>query len=97
MRPQPPSSPHPFGKDINFLGDVPLTVTVEFGRSSCSIRKLLGLKASSVVPLEREASEPLEIRANGRLIARGEVVVVNDHYGIRITEIVSPEGSELES
>jgi flagellar motor switch protein FliN/FliY len=68
---------------------VPLDVTVELGRSRMSIQELLGLSPGSVIELDKIAGEPLDIVVNDRLIARGEAVVVNDKFGIRITDIVS--------
>lgn len=77
-------------RDINFLLDIPLKITVELGRTRMLISELLKTGQGSVIELEKVAGEPLEILANERLIAKGEVVSVNDKYGIRITEIISP-------
>lgn len=74
---------------LDLLLDVPLDVTVELGRSRMSIQELLALSPGSVIELDKVAGEPLDIVVNGRLIARGEAVVVNDKFGIRITDIVS--------
>lgn len=74
---------------LDLLLDVPLDVTVELGRSRMSIQELLGLSPGSVIELDKIAGEPLDIVVNDRLIARGEAVVVNDKFGIRITDIVS--------
>ncbi len=74
---------------LDLLLDVPLDVTVELGRSRMSIQELLGLSPGSVIELDKIAGEPLDIVVNERLIARGEAVVVNDKFGIRITDIVS--------
>jgi len=74
---------------LDLLLDVPLDVTVELGRSRMSIQELLTLSPGSVIELDKVAGEPLDIVVNGRLIARGEAVVVNDKFGIRITDIVS--------
>jgi flagellar motor switch protein FliN len=76
--------------NIDFLLDVPLDVSAELGRTKIMIGDLLKLGQGSVIELTKLAGETLEIMANQRLIARGEVVVVNDKYGIRITEIGSP-------
>jgi flagellar motor switch protein FliN/FliY len=70
--------------------DVPVTLAMEFGRTQISIRDLLKLNQGSIVELDRLASEPLDILVNGTLVARGEVVVVNEKFGIRLTDIVSP-------
>lgn len=77
--------------DIGFLLDIPLEVTVELGRSKIVINELLKLNRGSVIELGKQAGETLDIYANKKLIARGEVVMVNDKYGVRITEIVSPK------
>jgi flagellar motor switch protein FliN/FliY len=74
---------------LDLLLDVPLDVTVELGRSRMSIQELLGLSPGSVIELDKIAGEPLDIVVNDRLIARGEAVVVNDKFGIRITDIIS--------
>ncbi len=71
--------------------DIPVTLSIELGRTRLSIRELLALSPGAVVRLDRPAGEPLDILVNGCLLARGEVVVVNDRFGIRITEIASPE------
>lgn len=71
--------------------DIPVTMTVELGRTKIAIRNLLQLAQGSVVELDGMAGEPMEILVNGTLIAQGEVVVVNDKFGIRLTDIISPE------
>lgn len=75
---------------LDLLLDVPLDLSVELGRSRMSIQDLLGLGPGSVIELDKVAGEPLDIYVNGRLVARGEAVVVNDKFGVRITDIVSP-------
>lgn len=77
-------------RDIDFLLDVPLQVTVELGRTKMLIKDLLQLGQGSVVELEKIAGEPMEILVNNKLVARGEVVVVNEKFGVRLTDIVSP-------
>ncbi|MBK7858921.1 MAG: flagellar motor switch protein FliN [Archangiaceae bacterium] len=74
---------------MELLLDVPLSVTVELGRTRMTIQELLSLGPGSVVELDKVAGEPLDIVVNDRLVARGEAVVVNDKFGIRITDIVS--------
>lgn len=74
---------------LDLLLDVPLSVTVELGRTRMTIQELLSLGPGSVVELDKVAGEPLDIVVNDRLVARGEAVVVNDKFGIRITDIVS--------
>lgn len=77
-------------RDIDFLLDIPLEVCVELGKTRMQIKDLLQLGQGSVVELEKLAGEPMEVIVNGRLIARGEVVVVNEKFGVRLTDIVSP-------
>lgn len=79
------------GENLNLLLDVTLTVTVEIGRTRLSIQDILQFGQGSVIELEKLAGEPLDIYVNGKLIARGEAVVVNEKFGVRITDIVSPE------
>lgn len=74
---------------LDLLLDVPLDVTVELGRNRMTIQDLLALSPGAVVELDKIAGEPLDIVVNDRLIARGEAVVVNDKFGIRITDIIS--------
>jgi flagellar motor switch protein FliN/FliY len=78
--------------DINMdvILDVPVTLSMEVGRTRVPIRNLLQLNQGSVVELEREAGEPLDVFVNGTLIAHGEVVVVNEKFGIRLTDVISP-------
>jgi len=71
--------------------DVPVTISMEIGRTRVNIRNLLQLNQGSVVELDRLAGEPMDVLVNGTLIAQGEVVVVNEKFGIRLTDIVSPE------
>ena len=80
------------GQDINLdvVLNVDLDLALEVGRTTISVRNLLQLNQGSVVELDRLAGEPLDVLINGTLIARGEVVVVNDKYGIRLTDVVSP-------
>jgi len=77
-------------RDVDFILDIPLEVTVELGRTRMVINDLLKLGQGSVIELAKTAGDTLEVLANQRLIARGEVVVMNEKYGIRLTEIVSP-------
>lgn len=77
-------------RDMDFLLDIPLEVTVELGRTRMLIKDLLQLGQGSVVELEKIAGEPMEILVNNKLVARGEVVVVNDKFGVRLTDIISP-------
>ncbi|RJQ13397.1 MAG: flagellar motor switch protein FliN [Nitrospiraceae bacterium] len=77
-------------RDIEFLLDIPVELTVQLGKTKMLIKELLQLGQGSVVELEKLAGEPMEIMANSRLIARGEVVVVNEKFGVRLTDIISP-------
>jgi flagellar motor switch protein FliN/FliY len=76
--------------NIESILDIPVTLSVEIGRTRISIRNLLQLNQGSVVELDRLAGEPLDVKVNGTLIAHGEVVVVNERFGIRLTDVVSP-------
>ncbi|WP_230407286.1 flagellar motor switch protein FliN [Plesiomonas shigelloides] len=76
-------------KRLDSILDIPVTISMEVGRSQISIRNLLQLNQGSVVELERIAGEPLDVMVNGTLIAHGEVVVVNDKFGIRLTDVIS--------
>ncbi|MHB0989938.1 MAG: flagellar motor switch protein FliN [Burkholderiales bacterium] len=76
--------------DIDFILDIPVQLTVELGRTKIAIKNLLQLAQGSVVELAGMAGEPMDILINGFLIAQGEVVVVNDKFGIRVTDIISP-------
>lgn len=80
----------PFSDELNLVLDIPVKMTVELGRTKMTIKELLGLSQGSVVSLDGLAGEPLEILINGYLIAQGEVVVVSDKFGIRITDIITP-------
>ncbi len=77
-------------EQLDLVMDIPVTLSVELGRTKIQIRELLQLAQGSVVDLDRLAGEPMDVLVNGFLIARGEVVLVNDKFGIRLTDIVSP-------
>jgi flagellar motor switch protein FliN/FliY len=74
---------------FEMIMDIPVTISMEVGRANLSIRKILQLTQGSVIELERLAGEPLDVMVNGTLIAHGEVVVVNEKFGIRLTDIMS--------
>lgn len=74
---------------LDAILDIPVTISMEVGRSSINIRNLLQLNQGSVVELDRVAGEPLDVMVNGTLVAHGEVVVVNDKFGIRLTDVIS--------
>jgi flagellar motor switch protein FliN/FliY len=78
------------GNDLNMILDIPVQLTVELGRTRIPIKQILQLAQGSVVELETLAGEPMDVLVNGYLIAQGEVVVVNDKFGIRLTDIVTP-------
>jgi flagellar motor switch protein FliN/FliY len=84
----PAGSPTP--NDIEIIMDIPVTLTVELGRTRIPIKQILQLAQGSVVELDGLAGEPMDVMVNGCLIAQGEVVVVNDKFGIRLTDIVTP-------
>jgi len=75
--------------NMDVILDIPITMSLEVGRTSISIKELLKLNQGSIVELARDAGEPLDVLVNGTLIARGEVVVVNEKFGIRLTDVVS--------
>jgi len=80
------------GEDVKLdaILDIPVHISMEIGRTQISIRNLLKLNQGSVVELDRLAGEPMDVLVNGTLIARGEVVVVNEKFGLRLTDIISP-------
>jgi len=78
------------GNDLNMILDIPVQLTVELGRTRIPIKHILQLAQGSVVELDALAGEPMDVLVNGYLIAQGEVVVVNDTFGIRLTDIVTP-------
>ncbi|WP_406667019.1 flagellar motor switch protein FliN [Gallaecimonas sp. GXIMD1310] len=78
-------------KRLETILDIPVTISMEVGRSKITIRNLLQLNQGSVVELDRVAGEPLDVLVNGTLIAHGEVVVVNDKFGIRLTDVISQQ------
>lgn len=77
-------------QDINLILDIPVHLSVELGRTKMTIKDLLNLTQGSVIALDGLAGEPLDILINGYLIAQGEIVVVGDNYGVRITDIITP-------
>lgn len=77
--------------NMDVILDIPVKLTMEVGRAEIAIRNLLQLNQGSVIELDRVAGEPLDVKVNGTLVAHGEVVVVNDRYGIRLTDVISPQ------
>lgn len=86
-----PTEEKPKIRDIEFILDIPLELTVVIGSTRILVQELLQLTQGSVVALDKLAGEPMEVYVNGKLIGRGEVVVVNEKFGIRITDIISPQ------
>jgi flagellar motor switch protein FliN/FliY len=86
------ADPAATGGEVNLdvILDVPVTLAMEVGRTRISIRNLMALNQGSVVELDRAAGDPLDVFVNGTLVAHGEVVVVNDKFGIRLTDVISP-------
>ena len=78
-------------QNLDMVMDIPINLSLELGHTRMSIRELLRLSQGSVVKLDRPGGDPLDILVNGCLVARGEVVVINERFGVRITDIVSPE------
>jgi len=85
-----PDAGQPAASNLDLILDIPVHLTVELGRTKIAIRNLLQLAQGSVVELDGLAGEPMDVLVNGCLIAQGEVVVVNDKFGIRLTDIISP-------
>ncbi len=90
FRPLSPDSGSSQARELEMIMDIPVKLTVELGRTKLTIKQLLEVAQGSVIELEGLAGEPMDILINGYLIAQGEVVVIEDKYGIRITEIITP-------
>lgn len=80
---------------LGFINDVTLTVTVELGRTDLTIERLLQLRTGSVIEVEKLSEEPLDIHINGKICARGEAVIVNEKFGVRVTQINAPFGEDV--
>jgi flagellar motor switch protein FliN/FliY len=76
-------------KNLNMLLDIPLRVTVELGRTKRSVQDILNLSSGSIIELDKLAGEPVDILVNNKLIAKGEVVVIDENFGVRVTDIIS--------
>lgn len=87
---KPTSEASADAQDLEFILDIPLELSVELGRSKMLVNDLLQLGQGSIVELNKLAGEPLEIYINRKLVARGEVVVVNEKFGVRLTDIITP-------
>ncbi len=86
-----PVNPQDEGNGLDLLMDIPLEISVELGRVKMLVKEVVDLGTGSIVEIEKAAGEPVDVLVNGRLVARGEVVVIEDNFGVRITEIVSPQ------
>lgn len=84
------AAPGPKDRNLSLILDIPLRVTVELGRTKMPVSELLNLTQGSVVELSKLAGEPMEVLVNDKLIAKGEAVVVNEKFGVRLTDIISP-------
>lgn len=91
--PEAPSAPVT-AEELSRLHDVPVELAVEVGRTKMTIREALALGPGSIVTLNRLAGEPVDLLVNGKPIARGEVVVIDEEFGLRVTEVLAPAGSE---
>src|ERR1700751_2061907 len=90
LKPEAPDASANRELNLDVVLDIPVTLSMEVGRSRVSIRNLLQLNQGSVVELDRATGEPLDVYVNGTLVAHGEVVVVNEKFGIRLTDVISP-------
>lgn len=90
FQPSPEAKMGSMSPDLDVILDIPVTISMEVGNTSIPIRNLLQLNQGSVIELDRLAGEPLDVLINGTLIAHGEVVMVNEKFGIRLTDVVSP-------
>ncbi|KAF1067516.1 MAG: Flagellar motor switch protein FliN [Pseudomonas citronellolis] len=90
MSPKAPTIAGLEGPNLDVILDIPVTISMEVGHTDINIRNLLQLNQGSVIELDRLAGEPLDVLVNGTLIAHGEVVVVNEKFGIRLTDVISP-------
>jgi len=85
------NQPHSQERNLEMLFDVPLQISVELGRTSMSIKEILQLSPGSVIELDKLAGEPVDLMVNGKLVAKGEVVVTEENFAVRITEIIGQE------
>ena len=90
------SDPGPGGGDLSLVLDVPVELAVEIGRTTMTIREAVSLTPGAVVVLNRMAGEPVDLLVNGKRIARGEVVVVDEEFGLRVTEVVPGSPADLQ-
>ena len=88
---EPRSAPGKLVSDIDLLMDIPLAITVELGKAKCYVKDLLNLTIGSIAELDKLAGDPVDILVNGKLFAKGEVVVIDENFGVRIQEIVNKD------
>lgn len=81
----------PAGTAMNLVKDIPVTLSIELGRTRMSLKDLLALEQGAVIELERMVDEPMDVLVNGTLVAHGEVVVIDDTLGVRLTDVASPD------
>ncbi len=85
----------PNGAGLNLVKDIPVTLSIELGRARMTLKELLDLDQGAVVELDRMVDEPLDILVNGTLVAHGEVVVIDDTFGVRLTDVASADGAQV--
>ena len=85
------------GQTLDFILDVPLKITAEIGQTTMTVRDVLQLDQGSVISLSKFTGEPIDVYINDKLISRGEVVVANEKYAVRLTDIISPEESQIQT
>lgn len=83
------------GSGLNLVKDIPVTLSIELGRARMTLKELLELDQGAVVELDRMVDEPMDILVNGTLVAHGEVVVIDDTFGVRLTDVASPDGAQV--
>lgn len=88
-----PAAGEPSSHDLSLVLDVPLELTVEIGRARMTVREALSLSPGTIIALDRSAGEPVDLLVNGRRVARGEVVAIDEAFALRVTELVAPEPS----
>ena len=84
-----------FGAGLNLVKDIPVTLSIELGRARMTLKELLELDQGAVVELDRMVDEPMDILVNGTLVAHGEVVVIDDTFGVRLTDVANPDGAQV--
>ena len=94
---EPAASPGPVsvGAGLNLVKDIPVTLSIELGRARMTLKELLELDQGAVVELDRMVDEPMDILVNGTLVAHGEVVVIDDTFGVRLTDVANTDSSQV--